>query len=615
VVNKDNGSLERIPLRQIAIRPSQLPAICSDPIEDMPEKVFPLWTSCIDGQQVYALAAFQDHLWCITSGGILRWMWGKTQHYTWFGSEHGLHGTRFDWMVVDGQGNPWVAGRTSGAGYWDGKTWQYLSAKNGFTSTQIFCLAVDHSGKVWIVSDKGVGIVKHQNGRYKWEVIDISSAGLPDYRISCLGFDDQNRLILGTPWGLFLQTSNVTTWRRYTISDGLPCNQVTAIHHLLNDEMLIGTSSGLARVSKNGTTRINDIRHSVKSIVANPSNGELWILTSRALWRLNGITLEKTVDPLFEKVGRILSINCANGTLWIGSEAGLIKHEKGFAYIRTPGIRDLPEGEITNLVIDPQNNIWVGNSKGLWVHGGREWQCYQTNNQLISPISNISCIQPTPDSSMWIGSWQKGHEGGMRLFRYGAEIPHQLFGGIETVDKIAIGCDGNLVIATGDLIVRQAGEIQKTLATPDPTCLVNCMLIDHAGLLWCGMKSGLYVQIKDGWLQMKGQVQIYNLVEDVNGVIWAGTDDGLFHVGDNSLIPVGVDLPSRQVQALCLSETALWVGTSIGLVRMCNRDCQTWNVTNSGLAGNSIYTLALEENRVLWIGTNMGLSKLDIHTL
>ncbi len=99
--------------------------------------------------------------------------------------------------------------------------------------------------------------------------------------------------------------------------------------------------------------------------------------------------------------------------------------------------------------------------------------------------------------------------------------------------------------------------------------------------------------------------------------VWAGTEKGLALLDHGAIRVIGESdgLPFPAVTALALgAETGdLWIGTMGGLARLSAGRLDVFTQTNSGLANDVIYAVAVEGSDV-WIATAAGLSRYDTHT-
>jgi len=168
--------------------------------------------------------------------------------------------------------------------------------------------------------------------------------------------------------------------------------------------------------------------------------------------------------------------------------------------------------------------------------------------------------------------------------------------------------------------------------------VVNAILQDRQGFLWVGTDDGL--NRYDGYNFKIYKPDIHNpnsiserditaIVEDQQGYLWIGTQSG----GLNRYDPVsGIfthylhnpdddkSISSNRIQALCLDDKGLWIGTDEGLDFLSFENNIVTHLRNlseplsdkNTLSSNVITALLKDSNGNLWIGTaNAGISLYD----
>jgi ligand-binding sensor domain-containing protein len=140
------------------------------------------------------------------------------------------------------------------------------------------------------------------------------------------------------------------------------------------------------------------------------------------------------------------------------------------------------------------------------------------------------------------------------------------------------------------------------------------------GSLWIGTVSSLARWKRGQFIsyvlpEFSGDLNVRAILEDRNGVIWAGTQNaGLLRVEKGRLArpTAGERLSNQFVRCLYEdSEGALWIGTDNGLTRWKEGTATTYT-TRQGLPKNSIWALTGCAPDSVWIGTRLGgLSQLQ----
>lgn len=173
-------------------------------------------------------------------------------------------------MVVDQQGQLWmVTFQTNGVLVFNYgadmdntsddqyKLLQAGAGAGGLPSNTVYCIAVDHTGNVWVGTDAGIGTFYCPgsvfNGGCDATQIRVTLNGYVGYlfgmqTVRALAVDAANRIWVGTTQGLWLISNDgQTTYLNFTTANSpLPGNQITDIS--INDatgEVFIGTDGGL----------------------------------------------------------------------------------------------------------------------------------------------------------------------------------------------------------------------------------------------------------------------------------------------------------------------------------------------------------------------------------
>ena len=106
---------------------------------------------------------------------------------------------------------------------------------------------------------------------------------------------------------------------------------------------------------------------------------------------------------------------------------------------------------------------------------------------------------------------------------------------------------------------------------------------------------------------------IRDLIQDAEGKIWFGTENGIGHYDGRAFVSFGVDdgLPAPIVHALVEDRNGhIWVGSENGLSRFDGKAFANFN-TENGLLDNSVSALLEDHSGQIWVGTGVGLSRYD----
>jgi hypothetical protein len=99
---------------------------------------------------------------------------------------------------------------------------------------------------------------------------------------------------------------------------------------------------------------------------------------------------------------------------------------------------------------------------------------------------------------------------------------------------------------------------------------------------------------------------------DTSNTIWVGSyTDGLIKIKNNTFTHL---FPGETINKIATFNNKVCVGTSQGVRYYNGTAWQIFNTSNSYLPNNSVYSVAMENDTVLWMGTlGGGLAKYDMH--
>ncbi|WP_158021916.1 hybrid sensor histidine kinase/response regulator transcription factor [Flammeovirga pacifica] len=305
------------------------------------------------------------------------------------------------------------------------------------------------------------------------------------------------------------------------------------------------------------TTKQGLSQNDVNSIYQDKS-GVMWIGTNDGFSRFDGYEFKNYRMDTHGLPSNLISSFCEDnyGNLWIGStDAGLfrfnLKTEKFSFFANTKtSPKLLTDNSITNLVQDLHGNLWFGNAKGLNRLLDSELnkdkikvdKYYHNPHNHESILSNyITTLFVDHIGNLWVGSKrgiqllinpeEKGQYSIFKRFHKNTE---------NSVLSIIEG-DGCLLISYFDgiyqLKVKGIGDSRGEF-TKVSDIKSECLLSGDNGVIWAGTSDGLYqlrfddvsnslkvlgYQNSDNNQFMHSNI-IIDLFKDKLGVIWIGTN-------------------------------------------------------------------------------------------
>lgn len=303
-------------------------------------------------------------------------------------------------ILVDKNNNVWIL--TDGEGIFvlpDISKYHYTT-QTGLNSSFVYTIAnhpIDNS--LWVTTKKGIHRL-NQSKRFFESISDIG------YRYSCKQIASYNDVLIAYDW----TKSHKAIIANY--NQVLPFSQSYLLGVIHPDRFHKNrtwlTSSDTLKLYDDGVLQYswefnNDKRY---KHIAQISSDSFFISTPHHLLKLrfeNGIL--DYLDTLYfdNAIIHCLHID-QQKKLWVGTQTGLWKMDLEDRVIQKLRIEDgLLSNNITTIVEDNYNRIWIGTSKGLQYKGNDGlWYYYSAQNGLVS--SDITSLHIDNQEQLWIGT-------------------------------------------------------------------------------------------------------------------------------------------------------------------------------------------------------------------
>jgi ligand-binding sensor domain-containing protein len=319
----------------------------------------------------------------------------------------------------------------------------------------------------------------------------------------------------------------------------------------------------------------------------------------------------------------------AEGAMWFGTDGGLAKYDGR----RTQAITadGLPQGRVLALRLDTEGALWVGTEAGATRFVGGEFRpVLETAGQAITAII-------APERGRVVLASEQGlifdcRTNDARSLTVRA-LPEQPLTSVDVdrpgrlqLTSLAVH-DGTLYAGTrsrGLLAFNGEGEVKEIISKPR-AYFVEAMEVDARGHLWHGARarnddSGLY-EATDPWHPFKmganlGAVTTLRAGADQD--IWVGTDGrGALRYKNSNLVErftfegTAGGLRSDHVYSIFVdNEEVVWFGTDRGVCRYDPHGPHNEKVSDNG-ESNFVRTLYRTTDGRVLCGTNRGLFSYD----
>ncbi|MBC3863397.1 diguanylate cyclase [Undibacterium jejuense] len=539
--------------------------------------------------------------------------------WLWVGTQHGLvryDGYRFRKFVHDDNnpsslpgdyvtalmsaqdGKLWVGTLSNGLAIFDPKTERFNHMGGGATDTvlrpgaaatsnvggRIWAIIAEASGGVWVGANEGLDYWSAGNthGIQHFRHDRAQADSLADDRVRSLLIDHEGSLWVGGASGLQRRKAGSGHFERIASDPDDPASlanqKIMTIFEAADGKLWLGTIASGAAWLDPGTYKLH------------------WVVDQFKLDRTTHGWISKILEP---QSGRIWLATFGGGIDVVQSSNGkLIQHIRHDA----TNASSLALNHIGAMLVDASGLLWAG----TWGGGLQKFlpsnqsfyllkHSAERNQGLSSP--DVHSVLELRDGRILVGSDGNGIDiidryaglvGGYRPF---PGQPGKLHDG--TITSLAQTQDGALWAGT-----QQAGTFRLELGSKQwqsyPTNsgmpdVINKFLVAKNGALWVGTAGGLSrwmpqqqrfeAAIRVGGASMNAAV--YNLAEDAQGRIWAGSDAGLWAWDPDLRGLIGIfhenqradSLASNLVQGLLVDHSGrLWVATADGMERLSSWD-------------------------------------------
>ncbi|MBS1524915.1 MAG: response regulator [Bacteroidetes bacterium] len=515
-------------------------------------------------------AIFKDHLgfmWFATDDGL-----NKYDGYSFTVYRHdpknirSLKNSNIEIIAEDAGKNLWIGTGGGGLSLYDRNTDSFInfSANKNDPATlsndDVTSFYQDPEGNIWFGTYSGLNLFDKYSRKFKRFFYQKDKDYLNEHHIYALAGDGHGNLLLGTQGGLICYDYHHGKYKRYvhTASDiqSLASNNIHAILRTQDNTIWVATDNGLDKFDEAAGTFIHHVHSTArKNSIAGNNVLSMAYAGDQKLW----IGTEKGLDLLDENTGTFtLYRDDPTKVRSIGS----ILNRDGILWLGTFDIG----------IIRYDNNI------PNFEHYSQQKEFPpKLNNNNINAFAEV-------EKGYWIGT----DGGGLNFFDKATRTIRP----------------GNLPTGKNILTLLRDSKHRLWVGSYDN----GIDVLDDAGKHIAHYGAG----------QKPDQISknaVYALMEDRNGDIWAGMDDGgvniiskgrvirrfRYNKGDSVHSLSNDDV--RAIYRDC--ENNIWVGTFDGLNRYNAADgtFSHYKAFNAGITNNTISAIFEDSRGYLWVGT------------
>lgn len=312
---------------------------------------------------------------------------------------------------------------------------------------------------------------------------------------------------------------------------------------------------------------------------------------------------------------RSLAFNKNNNSLWVGTSTGVLEISLADQQLLNTFTREdgLANEYVFAIYVDSKGYTWFGtNAGGTSRYKDGHWDVYFPMHGLADYW--VYSFIEQKNGPLWIGTWAGANSVNLETMQFKTYVKELINEwvyalDIDSQDRVWFGTEGGISLYDGK--AWSAWSHKDGLGAANVS---NLPVSPNTGL---GTRSRHDLSVLLQGKQTYNPNYVFSLiVDDRDDSVWAGTwGGGVGHFdGQQWTNYTTVDgLAGNIVYSIAQDvNNVMWFGTNNGLSRFDGKSWITYNQT-TGLLENNVYTISTLPSGELWVGTKRGVSRLGQH--